>query len=462
MEKKGAEQPLSKVVEGICRVDNFLLSYLGPTGATVNLDSITPVSPNIDPHLVMGMQCAKKTLTSIKKKYKDGALRTSAFFRVLMEQLILENDPKERDLIIEGLFEVKRSFYEALQNKKIKDPVLHKSVIHYLSFNELDGLICDMEKLTQFNTPYHVCSAMGNNLELYNGIQHPLNLPKKWGLQFSYSQKPIHNPQILILSCALNSMLPLAHLLKTVETNNRPLVVIAPSFQEEAWSSYLYNSARSLMSVIPLPLDASNPRYTKTIEEIAKHSHAKIFNSAKELSKATPEDIGDQINALFISERSVYFRTDSKEHEQILQINLQKKYMDEEVYYSEILKTLSHVHSCKQQGVCAGGGIGMLFASQDLPSKNRTVIEKKALEIFRTAVAAIHSRIIHNANCNPLPYKKMLLKSGYPYGFNALSKSIEDFTLLYLYDSIELINDMIDVSLKEAKQLFSTSSILVS
>lgn len=459
---ENSEESLKKVIEGICRIDNFLLSYLGPTGSSVNLNTITPASSNVNPLLVHGMQSVKRTLSHIKNKHKDGALRTSAFFRVLMEQLSLEKNPREREELIKVLLQIKKRYFEALQNKKIENPLLHKSVIHYLPFNELDSLIYDIEELTQFEAVYYLSKEKENSLEAYNGINVPLTMPKKWGLEFSHSLSPIYQPQILILSFELNSMLPLAYLLKTVQSEKRPLIIIAPFFEEEAWSSYLYNSARSLITVIPVPIALKDKKFKQTIKKIAKHSGAKIFNSSEELSNATPKDLGTHISSVFIDRESAYIRTDDPKDQQILQINLEEKYFDEELSHEEILKTLSHVHSCKREGVCAGGGIGMLFASQDLSVDHNSTIEKRALSIFRSAVASIHSRIIHNANCNPLPYQKMLLKSGYPYGFNALSKTIEDFSLLYLYDSIELINDIVDISLKEAQSIYSRDSILVS
>ena len=398
---------------------------------------------------ILSCELLKNSLKLLENGYNsiflsNGFKRISYF---LLDKIVEFSIPISNEFQLLGLL-------KTTLGKKINNDlfVLLKNCISNIS---RDGLILVEEN-----------SSEKNEIELIQGIE----LDK--GFASSYFVTDLKNfqvifekPHVLITSIPIDSINQIKEVINFIKNTNRPLVIVAEEINKEIISTLVLNNLQKKFKVVVVKHTGIQFKKTGILEDLSLLTHSNYFASTiKQNQKIfTNNDLGhaekviidkhkstfilskfsklleerriNELNRELLNSESEYEKNIFKTriarlsgHITKIKIGLSNKYQIDE-QRSRIENALQTIKSALEEGILPGGGSFYFFMREELSNwsyLNLLGEEILANFIVIEALLSPFQQLSFNTNNANRGYflNEILLKKGYPYGYNFIDKKV--------------------------------------
>ena len=427
----------NQLVKGIDILADAVVSTLGPNGRNVVIanDQGTPLSTKDgvtvaksiilkDPNQELGVQLVKQAAVKTAEKAGDGTTTSTLLAREMIKGgLKALNNAENAVQIKRDIDKTVELVVNNLRNKISEDISGEEQLeqIATISANndlETGKLISTaIEKVGMEGVVHIEESKTGETyLETVEGMQFDRGFKSPYFVTDNNSMSSVlENPMVLILDQKLTQVKDLLPILEAVSTQARSLLIIAEDIDGEALATLIVNKMRGTMKVCAVKSPEFGDRRKLVLEDIAITTGGQVFSKEKgmKLDKFSWDWFGEARNITV--EKSTTTIVDGKGDLEVIESRIEElqKQIENATTPFEIEKlqerlakfvggvAIIHVggntetemrekkdrvddalHATKaaiEEGIVPGGGMALLYASQNFPTETTGAkIVKKA------------------------------------------------------------------------------------
>ena len=417
----------NQLVKGIDILADAVVSTLGPNGRNVVIanqqgipqstkDGVT-VAKSIflkDPNQELGVQLVKQAAVKTAEKAGDGTTTSTLLAREMIKGgLNALNNAENAVEIKRDIDKTVKIIVDNLRNKISEDISGEAQLeqIATISANndpETGKLISTaIEKVGMEGVVHIEESKTGETyLETVEGMQFDRGFKSPYFVTDNNSMTSVlENPMILILDQKLTQVKDLLPILEAVSTQARSLLIIAEDIDNEALATLIVNKMRGTMKVCAVKSPEFGDRRKLVLDDIATTTGGQVFSKEKgmKLDKFSWDWFGEARNVTV--EKNTTTIVDGKGNIEAIEARIEElqKQIETATTPFEVEKlqerlakfvggvAIIHVggntetemkekkdrvddalHATKaaiEEGIVPGGGVALLYASQDFPTK---------------------------------------------------------------------------------------------
>jgi chaperonin GroEL len=425
------------LVKGIDILANAVVSTLGPNGRNVVIandqgspqstkDGVT-VAKSIslsDPEQELGVQLVKQAAIKTAEKAGDGTTTSTLLAREMIKAGLsaLNNDENavqiKRDIdkaVIEVVSNLKKNVSEDISSEEQLEQVASISANNDPEVGKL--IATAIEKVGMEGVVHIEESRTGETyLETVEGMQFDRGYKSPYFVTNNNTMSAtLENPLILLSENKITQVKELLPILEAVSSQGKSLLIIAEDIDQEALATLIVNKMRGTMKVCAVKAPEFGDRRKLILEDIAVTTGGQVFSRDKgmKLDKFSWEWFGEARTVTVEKELTTIVDGKGTEDDINLRIESLQKQLEQSQTPFETEKlqerlakfvggvAIIHVggntetemkekkdrvddalHATKaaiEEGIIPGGGMALLYASQDIKSDSTGAsIVKKA------------------------------------------------------------------------------------
>jgi chaperonin GroEL len=517
-----SDEARQKLLAGVSKLARAVRSTLGPRGRNAVLDKGWG-SPNVtkdgvtvaeeielqDPYENMGAQLVKEAASKTSDVAGDGTTTATvlaeAIYREGLKMIAAGHDPmaltrgiqKGVDRVVEEL---------ARMAEKI-DPKDHKEITEVATIAsnnnaEIGQKLAEAMKLV---------GASNGVITVEEGKTSETEVVVVQGMQFDRGYLSPHfvtdpetvtceleNPYILIYEEKISSAKNLIPLLEAISKKKDPLIIIAEDVEADALATLVLNKIKGILRVCAVKAPGYGDRRKAMLEDIAALTGGQVISEdlGIKLENVTLDMLGRAKRVLIEKENTTIIDGAGKKEDILARTNQIRAQIEETTSdydrekLQERLAKLSGgvavirvggstevevkerkdrvddaMHATKaavEEGVVAGGGVALLFASKVLAGLNPSNNDQKVgIDIVRKAIQSPVRQIAENSGVEGSIVVGKLTDKGDPnFGFDAQSGEYKDMVAAGIIDPTKVVRVALQDAASVAGLLITTEAMV--
>jgi len=459
-------QARQKIFKGIHFIADAIKTNLGKSCDDFDGDFVKELISNYikDDFEKIGAEFALKTVYETKKTSHDGATTALIMLNAILKdgielignQISPQDINKQLDLALTDLIsELEKITYF------IKDPKdITKIVDYYSCYNKTvsNSIVKCFEKTGLTGTIVVEKTDSTNTIEIIDGLEINQGYLSRY---FCTSEEnmtaELNFCNVLIVDRKISSTLEIFPLLKQMTRSKKGLLIIAKDIHEDVISTLAMNKLQGMINIAAVKSPFNQP---KLIKDIAILTNAKIITKEDSLLDLSPTALGNSDKVIVYKDKTIiglkkpHHNTSSHLKNKIAIIGISNSDENEQKQLYE--NCVTKAKNAIEQGVIAGGNVGLFFALQSLDKSNIGV------KILETAIYTPMMQIISNAGHEPEPILDKICKMGYPNGFNLSSCKVENFFNCGILDPVKVVKSSLFHAVSNAKMILLTDALIIN
>jgi chaperonin GroEL len=302
----------NKLLNGVQKLNNSVVSTLGPAGRTVLIkDQMGEIKVTKDGVTVarafkeledqtesIGAELAKKVAIKSANEVGDGTTTSTVLATTILEEGIKQiNDGSNPVDIKKGIDEATAAVVEELKNlsTEITDDAQIKEVATISGNNdpEIGNLIATaLDKVGREGVVAIEESKTGDtSLEIVEGMQFERGYKSPYFVTDNNTMSSVLNdPYILIYNGRITQASELLNVLNKVSGETKPLLIVAEDIDGEALATLIVNKMRGTIDVVAVKAPDFGDRRTMALEDLATVTGGQVISKDKghKLDKLQP------------------------------------------------------------------------------------------------------------------------------------------------------------------------------
>lgn len=511
------EEARTKLREGIDQLADVVGVTLGPQGRNVGLQaswgapSITNDGNSIvkdielkDQYANMGVSLAKEVASKMKEKCGDGTTTSILLLRALVangvKNIASGSSPiglkrgidKAVDAIVTELDKLSISIQNEQETKNI-------AIASASGDAAVGGMIA--EAIKKVTTSGVITIEEGKSteteIEMVEGMQFDRGYVSAYfATQQETMQALLSNPRILITDKKIASVQEILPILQAIATTATELLIIAEDFEADALSTLVVNKLRGTLKVCAVKAPGFGDRRKAMLEDIAVLTGATpVFEETGLLLKdATIDVLGSAEKVMITKDKTTIIggrgassaiqarvklidaetkkTTSSYDKEKLEErkaklsggvavIRVGAATEPEMKQKKQVFEdSLNSTRAALEDGIVAGGGAALLFASA-AASLNLTGEEAIGAQIVFKACETPMRQIAANTGHDASIIIGKVLSSGKPnFGFNAMSETVEDLVKAGIIDPAKVVKNALRFAASTAGVILLSEALI--
>lgn len=322
-----------------------------------------------------------------------------------------------------------------------------------------------------------------NEVEIIQGIELDKGFASSYFVNNLKSFEVIYeNPYILITNQAITSLNQIREIIEHIKTTNRPLVIVAEEINKDIISTLVLNNIQKKIKVVVIKYTSIKFLKTGILEDLSLLTHSNYFvSNLKESNKVLQiEDLGQAEKVIIKKEKSTFIvskfsklvakrRINELNRELLsceaeyekgifktriarlsgniikIKIGLSNKYQIDE-QKQKIENVVNTIKSSLEEGILPGGGCFYLYLREELSnwaSLNLIGEEIFATQIVNTALLRPYEELFNNTNTPRFKISEIILKKGYPFAYDLVTKELVNTFESGLVDSAKSVRSIL-------------------
>ncbi len=511
------EDARHKLREGLSKVAALVGVTLGPTGRHVGLE-VSRGAPTItsdgysivkdlefkDQFINMGSAIAQESAAKMKESCGDGTTSTMLLLKAFVEEglknigagaspielkrgmekgvtaLIQELDKLSKP--IAGLEEtLSIAISSASGNHEIGSVIAHS-----LQKTGRGGVVTIEEGKTLETT-----LEMVEGLQLDRGYLSPYFCTHTETLVAE-----LKDAAVLITDMKITSIQEIIHLLQTIASTGKELLIIADDLEGDALSTLVINKLRGTFKVCAIKAPGFGEERKTLLQDLAVLTGATLLTEELgfSLKEAKADVLGFIHKATILKDRTTLVggmgdKTGIQERIRLIdaQLSLMKTSQEKDklqkrkaqlsggvaviavgaVTESEMRQkkqlfedSLNSTQAALEEGIVPGGGTALLRASQGVPHPSLKGDEATGFQIVLKACQAPFRQIIHNTGYDSSLFLEKVLATPHGWGFNALTEQVEDLMKSGIVDPCKIVKNSLRIALSSAGIILLSEALI--
>lgn len=349
------------------------------------------------------------------------------------------------------------------------NPELFNCVENALPKINRDGLILVEENVSS-----------DNEIEIVEGIEIDKGFASSYFVNDLKSFSTVYeNPYILITNQPINSLNQIREVIEYIKANNKPLVLVAEEINKEILSTLVLNSIQKKLKIVVVRYTSIKFMKNGLLEDLSLLTHSNYYlPTAKneEIRNLTVDDLGQCEKVIIRKEKSTFILSKFSKVLAKRRINELNRDLlaSESEYEKSIFKTriarlsgsitkikvglsnryeiieqrqkvenaITTIKSGLEEGILPGGGAFYLYLREEISnwsSLNLVGEEIFAANIVMDSLKRPFEELFNNTNTPSYKILESILKKGYPYTYDVLSKDIVNGITSGIIDSAKSV-----------------------
>ncbi len=502
---KEAIQLIKKVVIELC--DSVALT-LGPKGrnAIVDTDYADPFITNDGVTIAKNMEF-NNTEEVIAKIIKEASIKTCELVGdgtttalVLLKSIYLEG----LEYLEKGInpFDLKKEIDKSVdlvsqklivnsQNVSIES--LEKVATISSGNKEIGNLIMEAFKAVGENGKVIVEESKKelNNLEIINGMYLDAGVESSFMIKDRKKEEIISEPLIFVSDYKIDSFDEISNILEIAISNNRNLVLIAESFNEEVIEEINIKKTNNILNVVCINAPNYSEKKSDILEDICIYTDSKFISSkyGLNLEDVSLEDLGSSLYVKIKKDSTIIYGSNknNKINDRINYIkdlvSIEENEFDKEILEtrlanlskgiaiikvgaktnSEMILNKMRIEDAVEASIIAlkygyslGGGLTFYNISEEM---DKSTIGNK---IIKNTLKMPMTQILINSDIEPLSIFKELKTKNKNIGFDASNNKFVDMNVSGIIDPTKVLIESLKTASSVATILLTTNLIIVT
>ncbi len=516
------EKARKKILSGVDKLANVVKVTLGPKGRNVALgkSSGSPTIVNDGVTIAKEIELKNKfedagaqLIKEVSEKTQDNAGDGTTTATVLAQAMISEGVKNvaagANPLGLKrGISKASKEVVKELRSKaipvKTRDKISQVGTISANNDEEVGELIAEaMEKVGHDGViTVEEAKSMETNLEVVEGMQLDEGFVSPYMATDQEDMvSELDDALVLIYDKKIESVKTVVPILEKVAQMNKPLLIIAEDYDDQALATMVLNVLRGSLKVCAIKSPGFGDESKQMLEDIATLTGGVVVSEEKgmKLENITMNELGSAEKVKTDQEETIIIGGKGEKEEiekrvSILQSQIEKEDMDFEkesirkrigklsggvavIHVGAATETelkekkyriddaLNATKAAVEEGVILGGGVSLLKASEKLDDLKDDLEDRDEIigvEIVKKALKSPVRLISENAGEEgAVVINNILSSSDENYGFNARNLKYEDLIKAGVIDPVKVTRSALQNSSSIAGMILTTEAMVV-
>ncbi|XXM93387.1 MAG: chaperonin GroEL [Candidatus Hodgkinia cicadicola] len=340
--------------------------------------------------------------------------------------------------------------------------------------------------------------ASSTELEIVEGMQFDRGYLSPYFVTNSEKMVcELDSAYVLLYDRKISSLQALVPILETVIQSNKCLLIVADDIEGEALATLVVNKLRTGLKVVGVRCPGFGDRKKLMLEDIAVLTGAQVISEdfGAKLESVTLDKLGKAGRIVISRDNTVIVGGAGSKSEiksRIAQLKTQwadtaSEYEKERLYErlarlsggvaimrvggateSEVKEkkdrvedALNATRAAVQEGIVAGGGIALLWASRTIRSEGANADQHVGVEIVRKALISPAKQIILNSGADAsLIVSKICEADSFAYGYNSQTGEYGNMMVMGIVDPVKVVRTALQDAASIAGLLVTTEVII--
>lgn len=516
------ENARQKILSGVDKLADVVKVTLGPKGRNVALGkssgSPTIVNDGVtiakeielkDKFEDAGAQLIKEVSEKTQDSAGDGTTTATVLAQAMISEGVKNVAAGANPLGLKrGISKASSAVVKELRSKaipvKTRDKISQVGTISANNDEEVGELIAEaMEKVGHDGViTVEEAKSMETSLEVVEGMQLDEGFVSPYMATDQENMvSELDDALVLIYDKKIESVKTVVPILEKVAQMNKPLLMIAEDYDDQALATMVLNVLRGSLKVCAIKSPGFGDESKQMLEDIATLTGGVVVSEEKgmKLENITMNELGSAEKVKTDQEETIIIGGKGKKDEiekrvNILQSQIEKEDMDFEkeslrkrigklsggvavIHVGAATETelkekkfriddaLNATKAAVEEGVILGGGVSLLKASKKLDKLKENLEDRDEMigvEIVKKALKAPVRLISENAGEEgAVVINNILNSSDENYGFNARTSKYEDLTKAGVIDPVKVTRSALQNSSSIAGMILTTEAMVV-